>query len=174
MGIIAALPPFFYEESDKFKEAFPKIIPVQRPLVKSPSNFDPYWLAGFVSGEGSFYINIYKASTKLGFSAYLVFQVTQHSRDVELMRSFISFFDCGRYAFHANKDYGNFLVTVFSDINNKIIPFFIKYKIGGVKERDFLDFCRASDIIKAKGHLTPEGLKEISEIRGGMNRNRIT
>ena len=65
-------------------------------------------------------------------------------------------------------------MTVFSDINNKIIPFFIKYKIGGVKERDFLDFCRASDIIKAKGHLTPEGLKEISEIRGGMNRKRIT
>ncbi len=160
--------------SDKLKEAFPKIIPVQRPLVKQPSNFDPYWLAGFVSGEGSFYINLYKASTKLGFSACLVFQITQYSRDVELMRSLISFFDWGRYAFCTNKDYGDFLVTVFSDINDKIIPFFRKYKIAGVKEIDFVYFCRASDIIKAKGHLTPEGLKEISEIRGGMNRKRTT
>ena len=35
------------------------------------------------------------------------------------------------------------------------------------------DFGRASDIIKAKGHLTLEGLKEISELKGGMNRKRM-
>lgn len=160
--------------SDKLKEAFPKIIPIQRPLVKSPSNFDPYWIAGFVSGEGCFLINLYKASTKLGVSVSLVFQITQHSRDVELMKSLISFFNCGRYAFRTNKNYGDFLVTTFSDVNDKIIPFFKKYKIAGVKERDFLDFCKASDIIKAKGHLTLRGLKEISEIKGGMNSKRMT
>ena len=79
-----------------------------------------------VSGEGCFYINLYKASTKLGFSAYLVFQITQHSRDVELMKSLISFFNCGRYAFRPNKNHGDFLVTTFSDVNDKIIPFFKK------------------------------------------------
>lgn len=119
-------------------------------------------------------INLYKASTKLGVSASLVFQITQHSRDVELMKSLISFFNCGRYAFRTNKNYGDFLVTTFSDVNDKIIPFFKKYKIAGVKDRDFLDFCKASDIIKAKGHLTLRGLKEISEIKGGMNRKRMT
>ena len=110
--------------SDKLKEAFPNIIPVQRPLVKLPTNIDPYWLAGFVSGEGCFFINLCKASTKLGFSAYLVFQITQHSRDVELMKNLVSFFNCGRYVFRTNKNHCDFLVTTFSDVNDKIIPFF--------------------------------------------------
>ena len=159
--------------SDKLKVAFPNIIPVQRPLVKSPPIFDPYWLAGFVSGEGCFFINLYKTTTKLGFSVYLVFQVTQHSRDVELMKSLISFFNCGRYVFRPDKDHGDFLVTTFSGINDKIIPFFKKYKILGIKERDFSDFCKASDIIKVKGHLTLEGLKEISVLKEGMDRKRM-
>ena len=159
--------------SDKLKEAFPNIIPVQRPLVKLPTNIDPYWLAGFVSGEGCFFINLCKASTKLGFSAYLVFQITQHSRDVELMKNLVSFFNCGRYVFRTNKNHCDFLVTTFSDVNDKIIPFFFKYKIIGVKERDFADFCKVSDIIKAKGHLTIKGLNEISELKEGMNRKRM-
>ena len=159
--------------SDKLKVAFPNIIPVQRPLVKSPPIFDPYWLAGFVRGEGCFFINLYKTTTKLGFSVYLVFQVTQHSRDVELMKSLISFFNCGRYVFRPDKDHGDFLVTTFSGINDKIIPFFKKYKILGIKERDFSDFCKASDIIKVKGHLTLEGLKEISVLKESMDRKRM-
>jgi len=69
----------------------------------------------------------------------LVFQVTQHSRDIELMKRLISFFECGRYALRSNKDYGDFLVTTFSDINEKIIPFFQKYKIEGVKAYNFAD-----------------------------------
>jgi hypothetical protein len=96
------------------KVAFPNVIPVQRPLVKLSSKFDPYWLAGFVSGEGCFFINLCKATTKLGFSAYLVFQITQHSRDVKLMEGLISFLNCGRYVFRTNKDHGDFLVTNFS------------------------------------------------------------
>ena len=45
---------------DKLKVGFPNIIPVHRPLVKSPLIFDPYWLAGFVSGEGCFFFNLCK------------------------------------------------------------------------------------------------------------------
>lgn len=71
----------------------------------------------------------------------LVFQVTQHYRDIELMKSLISFFGCGRYALHSTKDSGDFLVTTFSGINEKIIPFFKEYEIKGVKAYDFSDFC---------------------------------
>ena len=89
------------------------------------------------------------------------------------MKSLISFFNCGRYVLRPNKDHGDFLVTTFSDVNDKIIPFFKKYKIIGVKERDFAYFCKVSDIIKAKGHLTIEGLKEIYVLKEGMNRKRM-
>jgi hypothetical protein len=119
-----------------------------------------------------FFINLFKATTKTGFAVALVFQVTQHSRDVELMSSLVSFFGCGRYSLRSNKDSGDFLVTRFSDITEKIIPFFKNYAIEGAKSYDFADFCKAAEIIKAKGHLTSEGLEQIRLIKPGMNRGR--
>ena len=83
--------------SREVKSAFPDVIPVTRPLVlnKKPKIKDPNWLAGFVSGEGSFMVNIKKSSTyKLGAGVELVFQITQHNRDEYLMKSLISYFDC--------------------------------------------------------------------------------
>lgn len=124
-------------------------------------------------GKGVFFINIFKATTKLGFAATLVFQLTQHSRDIELMKSLISFLKCGRYAFRSNKDYGDFLVTTVSDINDKIIPFFQKYEIKGAKVNDFADFCKAAEIIKAKGHLTSEGLNKLLALKDNMSRKRL-
>ena len=158
--------------SDKLKIAFPNTIPVIRPLVNLNEIKNPNWLAGFVTREGCFLIHINKAKIRLGLAVGLVFQVTQHSRDIELMKRLISFFECGRYALRSNKDYGDFLVTTFSDINEKIIPFFQKYKIEGVKAYNFADWCKAAEIIKAKTHLTEKGLDQIIKIKAGMNKGR--
>jgi LAGLIDADG endonuclease len=40
------------------KAVFPNIIPLQRPLVKDQVIKDPNWIAGFVSGEGCFMVQI--------------------------------------------------------------------------------------------------------------------
>jgi len=48
-----------------------------------------------------------------------------------------------------------------------------KYFVHGIKALDFADFCKAAEIIKAGGHLTPEGLKRITELKARMNTNRI-
>ncbi len=40
--------------SYKLKAAFPNVIPVQKPIKKLPPSLDPYWLAGFITGEGCF------------------------------------------------------------------------------------------------------------------------
>jgi hypothetical protein len=44
--------------------------------------------------------------------------------------------------------------------------------IQGVKKEDFNSWCRAAELIKAKKHLTQEGLSEISLIKARMNRGR--
>ena len=71
--------------SDKLKQAFGLLVPFvlvkSRPLVQAPKIFNPYWIAGFTSGDGCFYISIYKSSTKLGEAVRLMFTITQHSRD---------------------------------------------------------------------------------------------
>jgi len=54
--------------SDKLTTAFPNITPVPRPHVALPESIDPYWLAGFVSGEGCFSIHIFKDKTASPFN----------------------------------------------------------------------------------------------------------
>jgi len=56
------------------------------------------------------------------------------------MKSVVSYFGCGYYKSIKNIDVGNFIVTNFSDLTDKVIPFFNKYQIVGVKALDFKDF----------------------------------
>lgn len=52
-------------------------------------------------------------------------------------------------------------VTKYTDIALKIIPFFPKYHIVGVKALDF----KKGSLMKNKDHLTPEGLDLINKIK---------
>jgi len=55
------------------------------------------------------------------------------------MRSLVDYLGSGSFYLRNNVNRGDFLVTKFSDITEKIIPFFYKYNIRGVKSKDFQD-----------------------------------
>lgn len=153
--------------------AFPNIIPYPRPSILDFKIKDPQWLTGFTSGDGCFLVRIIKSSSqRTGFQVSLMFTISQHSRDEQLMKSLISYFGCGHYVPRNNKDIGEFIVTKFEDINNKVIPLFDKYPILGCKYKDYVDFKRVSKLIQNKNHLTSEGLEKIRLIKIGMNRGR--
>jgi hypothetical protein len=158
--------------SEELKSSFApqEIVPVKRPEVENILVSDPNWLAGFTSAEGCFRIRINKAGTKTGEAVKLVFQLTQHVRDEQLMKSFINYFDCGNV--HKNKESFVYEVGKFSDILTKILPFFYKYPIIGVKNLDYIDFISAAELIKNKDHLSPEGLDNIKKLKAGMNKER--
>lgn len=158
--------------SDQLKVAFPGVKPIERHLVVDQEIKDPYWLAGFVSGEGCFFINIFKSKTNVGFAVKLTFKITQHSRDARLLESLSDYFGCGKYYKESNREKGEFIVNKFSDIRDKIIPFFFKYPLSGVKVLDFFAFGEAAKLIKNQEHLTPEGLERIKKIKSGMNKGR--
>ena len=156
--------------SEKLKLSFPDVFPVERPLVELPKTIDPNWLAGFTSGEGSFIINIFKGTTKIGWIVKLEFKLTQHKRDEFLMKNLINVFECGG-VFRDGIAF-NFRVTNLDEIVNKIIPFLKKHPIRGVKALDFADWCEVAEMMKNKEHLTPEGLSKIKKIKAGMNKGR--
>lgn len=107
-----------------------------------------------------------------GTQVLLTFSLTQHSRDAELMKNIISYFQCGRYSLRKNLLAGDIEVTKFSDLSQKILPFFSKYPIEGEKSKDLFDFCSVAELIKNKAHLTKEGLEAIRQIKEAMNRSR--
>ena len=88
------------------------------------------------------------------------------------MRLFIKYFECGNVEF--KREVLEYRVDKFSDLYGKILPFFRKHPIRGVKLKDFEDWCKVADLMVVKSHLTLEGLEQILKIKAGMNRKRIT
>nr|YP_009262006.1 LAGLIDADG endonuclease [Chrysoporthe austroafricana]AMX22081.1 LAGLIDADG endonuclease [Chrysoporthe austroafricana] len=158
--------------SDSLKTIFPNTIPVSRPMLEDITIPDPEWMAGFVSGEGCFLVQISKYGKDKLDGVSLSFKVSQHLRDELLLRSFIPFFGCGLFNYHSGKSKlgsGVFVVRKYSDISDKILPFFNDHKIRGVKKEDFEDWARVAELIKSKAHLTEDGVEKIRDIKSGMN-----
>lgn len=155
----------------KLKEYFPDII--GKPRLGGSINKIPniQWLSGFVSGEGCFLIDIYKSNTTIGVGVTLRFKIAQHSRDSVLMKQLEQYLGCGKYYSKSTDDVGEYIVSKFPDIRDKIIPLFDN-NIIGVKHSDFKDFKEAASLIETKSHLTSIGLKHILSLKAGMNRGR--
>lgn len=159
--------------SDSLKEGFPNIVPVERPKVEDQIVSDPNWLVGFVEAEGCFYIDIAESrEVAVGSRVQLRFKITQHNRDGQLMESLVKYLGCGKIYRKSSVPVVDLEVKNFSDIDQKIIPFFNKYPLQGVKKENFEDFCKVASLIKSGAHLTPSGLGEIRRIKSGMNTQR--
>ena len=126
--------------SKELKRVFHNVKPVLRPLALNQVIPNPDWVAGFVSGDGSFYLTIRKSQEfKVGYRAEIGFQITQHSRDQVFMESFSPYFNCGRLKKDSRNSVLYFTVSNFTDLIDRIIPFFQEHKILGVKSIDYED-----------------------------------
>lgn len=161
--------------SKELRAVFHKVEPVLRPLAIDQVIPNSDWMAGFVSGDGSFYLTIRKSDElKVGYRAEIGFQITQHYRDQVFMESFIPYFNCGKLKKDARHLVLYFTVSNFTHLIEIIIPFFQEHKIQGVKFLDYKDWYKAADIIKTKAHLTTEGINELRKLQGGMNSKRLS
>jgi hypothetical protein len=88
------------------------------------------------------------------------------------VQSLTKFLDCGNVTVRSNKLACDFQINKFTDLTDKIIPFFDKYNLQGVKSKDFSDFCKVAELMQSKTHLTASGLDQIRKIKSGMNRGR--
>lgn len=173
------------------KNAFPHITPVARPEYKVDTIPSPYWVSGFVSGDSTFGVYIEKSTTKTGKRVRLVFGTCLHLRDKNLLvliGNYLNNLDLPSFAlWRKNSDIPSKNVSIYCseskdtallqiknifDVENKIIPFFNKYPILGIKALDFEDFKKVAEMVRNKEHLNNEGLTKIIQITEGMNLDR--
>lgn len=158
--------------TDNLKTLFPNTTATSRFKVSFEGIPDPNWLSGFAEGEACFFVSIYKSlKSKSDLAVQLVFKITQHSRDIELLKGIENFFSCGRVE-KRNTKACDFTVSSLEAFDKKIIPFFHKFPLQGSKFMNFQDFNEVVKIMKTKGHLTKEGLEKIKNIKAGMNTSR--
>jgi len=177
VNIRSSLNKGWLKPSEIISSQFPNIKPVNRDKFEATEIIDPHWISGFVSGEGNFDAGIRKATlmaTPRKERVYLRFRVTQNDRDIKLMELILKWLDAGRIDWDKRKDNNtvNIVIGDFSDIINKIVPFFDKYPVLGVKHLDYLDWVRIANLIKLGKNKTVEGMEEIKVIEKGMNKTR--
>lgn len=118
--------------SDKLVTEFPDITPVPRPEVTDQEIKDPNWLAGFTDGEGCFLVNYFNSpSSKSGEGVSLVFSISQHKRDIQLLESLVKHLNCGNC--YPSRDIVSFVVWKFTDIYDKKFHFLKATRCKGLK-----------------------------------------
>lgn len=159
--------------SDMLKSEFAQHIPVERPVINyDNTTLDPNWIAGFVSAEGNFDVRIPATKSKTGYRVQLRFRISQHSRDLVLMEKIVEYFVAGKIYNYPGKSAISLSIVSFTDITDKVIPFFNENGIIGIKLYDYLDWCKIHSLMLNGSHLTIEGINSIKEIKSGMNTGR--
>ena len=154
------------------KEAFPDIKPAPAVNRENISIYNPQWLAGFTSGEGSFGVKIRNPIGNSQAIIELIFQINQHVRDEQLIACIAEYLKCGKIYKHSINAVV-YRVSKRSNLTEKIILFFTKYPILGIKALDFKYFCLIAELTNNKAHYTKEGLAHITNIKANMNTGRI-
>lgn len=145
----------------------------QRPNVGDPNlkgDLNPYWISGFVDGEGCFHIGISKhPEVKFGHQILPELTVVQHKRDIDLLYNIRSAMDCGV----VRRNHGDrycWRVRELQNLAEVVIPFFEKYPLKSQKRIEFLRFAKVVRMMINKEHLTEDGFNRICKIASEMNR----
>ncbi len=132
------------------------------------------WITGFVDGEGSFLVNLFKSPrAKMGWQIFPEFNVSQTLKGIDLLHKLKGFFSCGHIYIHRTRmkkekkwdTLYKYCVRSREELKTKIIPFFRKYPPKSVvKKKDFEEFVKVIKMIEKKEHLTVKGMEKIANI----------
>ena len=133
---------------------------------------NPHWIAGFVDGEGTFFISICD-STKLrtGKQVRIGFKVTQGIKNVQVLYKLKKFYGIGTVKQEKPEVY-EYRVNDLQQLVQIILPFFLKHPMHTTKKFDFLRVLYVSKLMLRKEHLTLAGVEKIQKIRNRMNLRR--
>lgn len=138
--------------------------------------FHPEYVVGFVDGEGSFHIAIYKdVRMKIGVKFIPEFHVSQRVSSRSVLEMLVDFFGCGylkeNHATNPRDVTHVFVVRDRQDLLEKIIPFFKKHRLQTEKRHDFDRFARIVQLMDDGKHRNPTGAKKILALAYQMNQN---
>ena len=144
----------------------------QQETVRSMLDFDPWWVVGFVDGEGCFSVSIHRNAfvrSTGGWQLLPVFHVYQHQRYREVLEQLVEVFGCGRIrAKGPGSRVLTFAVNALADLNDHIVPFFERYP-PVVKRNDFAVFAEIVRAMVRKDHLRYECFENLVRLAYTMN-----
>ena len=132
--------------------------------------FNPWYVSGFVDGEGSFFVSFsIRSKFLLGVETRPSFTVSQHRRSKKVLDRLQSFFGCGSIRFNTSDDTYKYEVRSLKDLCEKIIPHFEQYPLASSKLTDFEKWRIVCVRMQSEEHRTLVGLRDIIALAYQMN-----
>lgn len=141
---------------------------------KHVSNLHPQYVVGFVDGEGSFHVAIYKDPLMTtGIKLIPEFHVSQRKTSRSVLDQLVEAFVCGyvkaNHATNPNDQTYVYVVRDRHDLLTKIIPFFEKNPLKTEKQSDFLCFAEIVRRMDQGEHRDKDRLSELLRLAYKMN-----
>lgn len=134
------------------------------------------WLVGFIEGDGSFQFNIRNPM-------YASLEIAQSKVRRPLLEAIKEYFKGGLVKPKLNKNYDikeleksrgthRFVLRDIKILEDKVIPMFKELELYSNKQEDLKDWIKLVSKFKSGDHKSEEGLREMLNIKNGMNRGR--
>nr|ATI20254.1 LAGLIDADG endonuclease [Juglanconis oblonga] len=130
-------------------------------------SINPWFLSGFIDGEGCFRISLTKVNRALGWRVQLFFQINLHVKDRALLEKIRDFLGVGNI-----HDSGKNLIQYriqTSDELAVLINHLKNYPLVSQKKADYELFKKAYELVIKKEHLNSKGLLEIVALKSSLN-----
>ena len=132
------------------------------------NNLNPYYLTGFIDGEGCFNISIYKDTRMLtGWQVKPIFNLSLHNKDRALLESIKRSLGVGKIYKHG-KDSLQLRISGLKNLR-VVIKHLDKYLLITKKLADYILFKQAVELVQEKEHLTKDGLLKLVSIKASLN-----
>lgn len=119
------------------------------PNIYKVENLNPFWISGFVTGEGSFTYFTKTRENSVGkiIKDYsLVFEVSQKSKDLHILNLINAYFKIGN-VYTDTKGMSRYRLRIQKNKINILIPHFNNYPLVGYKALQYLVWIKIVNIL---------------------------
>ena len=124
-------------------------ISLELPVLNKNPNLNPWWISGFICGEGSFtYFTRTRKNSKGKISKdyTLVMEVSQDNKDSFILTCIQEYFNVGKI-YYEIRGIAKFRLVIKKDIIEKMVPHFSKYSLLGFKNLQYLIWIKIVNIL---------------------------
>ena len=132
---------------------------------------DKKYIAGFIDGEGSFSVSIYRnETTRSKIYVRSEFEIELRADDKEILKRIQKTLGCGiiyncnyeRYGWYPHVKYK---ITRLDDLSGKLVPFLEKHPLLAKKRKTFDYFKAIVKMVINREHLNKKGVAKIVKLR---------
>ncbi|MDI6777576.1 MAG: LAGLIDADG family homing endonuclease [Patescibacteria group bacterium] len=156
----------------------------RNPRLKDPfgkeqiqcKKLNPYYVSGFIDGEGSFSVSINRHKTlKRGVEIKPEFEIELRDDDRKILERIVATIGCGRIYDCSYERYGwhphaKLKVTSTRDLTEILFPFLDRHPLEAKKADVYKLFKKIVLAMREKEHLTDKGFERIQRLRNKMRK----